>query len=101
MIQRGAAEIPTMRATFQMKGGDKTKLRSTIVRGDQQQAEEGGELELTEVFGEESNRNNVKCEGKDLTDDHEHVPSCDLDGDHDEFVEDESGERNRDDVEEL
>lgn len=44
---------------------------------------------LTEVLWQESDRDDVECEGEDLTDDHERVPSRDLDGDHDEFVQDE------------
>lgn len=56
---------------------------------------------LTEVFWQERNRDDVEGEGEDFADDHEHVPRRDLDRDHDELVEDERRERDRNNVEEL
>lgn len=55
----------------------------------------------TEVFRQEEDRNDVQPERKDLGQDHERMPRLYLDGDHDELVEDEGGERDGHDVDEL
>jgi hypothetical protein len=120
MIHKGNALIATITATFHPNRTETTKDRSGRLKVElKYEGEEDGIQERTEIFGEEDHAEGVDAEGNNLRNDHVDVPGGNESSyqgpgrsrvdvpdrnfqcNHDQFVEDQRGERYGDNVQKL